>query len=122
MRHAVVSATALLVTLPVYAALPNGTKAPEINTQATLAGNEFKFSLAEALKKGPVVLYFYPAGWHIRVPALALDLTVRPVLADQELQTTPRYWEGAVDVSGERGGASLGGRGYVELVGYAQER
>ena len=64
----------------------------------------------------------YPAGWHIRVPTLALDLTVRPVLADQELQTTPRYWEGAVDVSGERGGASLGGRGYVELVGYAQER
>jgi predicted secreted hydrolase len=64
----------------------------------------------------------YPAGWHIRVPALALDLTVRPALADQELQTTPRYWEGAVDVSGERGGATLGGRGYVELVGYAQER
>ena len=64
----------------------------------------------------------YPAGWHIRVPALALDLTAHPVLADQELQTTPRYWEGAVDVSGERGGASLGGRGYVELVGYAQER
>jgi predicted secreted hydrolase len=64
----------------------------------------------------------YPAGWRIRVPALALDLTVRPALADQELQTTPRYWEGAVDVSGERGGASLGGRGYVELVGYAQER
>jgi predicted secreted hydrolase len=64
----------------------------------------------------------YPGGWHIRVPALALDLTVRPVLADQELQSTPRYWEGAVDVSGERGGATVGGRGYVELVGYAQER
>jgi len=64
----------------------------------------------------------YPAGWHIRVPALTLDLRVRPVLADQELQTTPRYWEGAVDVSGERAGTSLGGRGYVELVGYAPER
>jgi predicted secreted hydrolase len=64
----------------------------------------------------------YPAGWHIRVPALTLDLRVRPVLADQELQTAPRYWEGAVDVSGERAGASLSGRGYVELVGYAQER
>jgi predicted secreted hydrolase len=64
----------------------------------------------------------YPAGWHIRVPALTLDLRVRPVLADQELQTTPRYWEGAVDVSGERAGTSLSGRGYVELVGYAQER
>ena len=64
----------------------------------------------------------YPAGWRIRVPALTLDLSVRPVLADQELETTPRYWEGAVDVSGEQAGTSLGGRGYVELVGYAQER
>jgi thioredoxin-dependent peroxiredoxin len=63
MRHVVVSATALLLTLPVYAALPNGTKAPEFNTQATLAGQEFKFSLADALKKGPVVLYFYPAAF-----------------------------------------------------------
>jgi peroxiredoxin len=63
MRHAVVSATALLLTLPVHAALPNGTQAPDINTQATLAGKEFKFSLADALKKGPVVLYFYPAAF-----------------------------------------------------------
>jgi predicted secreted hydrolase len=64
----------------------------------------------------------YPARWHLRVPELALDLTVQPVLADQELRTSPRYWEGAVDVSGERAGKSLGGRGYVELVGYAPER
>jgi len=64
----------------------------------------------------------YPAGWRVRVPALALDLDVHPVLADQELRTTPRYWEGAVDVSGEHAGNRLGGRGYVELVGYAQER
>jgi predicted secreted hydrolase len=64
----------------------------------------------------------YPSGWRIRVPSLSLDLSVRPVLADQELQTTPRYWEGAVDVSGERAGTHLAGRGYVELVGYAQER
>jgi predicted secreted hydrolase len=64
----------------------------------------------------------YPAGWHIRVPALTLDLNVHPALADQELRTTPSYWEGAVDVSGNRSGESLRGRGYVELVGYAQER
>ncbi|HEY2276362.1 MAG TPA: lipocalin-like domain-containing protein [Steroidobacteraceae bacterium] len=64
----------------------------------------------------------YPAGWRIRVPALALDVTVRPVLADQELKTTPRYFEGAVDVSGARAGRALGGRGYVELVGYAAGR
>ena len=64
----------------------------------------------------------YPAAWRIRVPALALELTVHPALAGQELRTTPPYWEGAVDVSGTRGGQALGGRGYVELVGYAQER
>jgi len=62
-RSLLVAATALAVAIPVYAALPDGTKAPDINTQATLAGKEFKFSLAEALKQGPVVLYFYPAAF-----------------------------------------------------------
>ena len=64
----------------------------------------------------------YPAAWRIRVPTLALDVEVTPVLPGQELETTPRYWEGAVDVDGERGGGRLGGRGYVELVGYAAGR
>jgi predicted secreted hydrolase len=64
----------------------------------------------------------YPSGWRVRVPGLALELDVRPVLADQELSGTPRYWEGAVDVSGTRAGQGIGGRGYVELVGYPQER
>jgi predicted secreted hydrolase len=64
----------------------------------------------------------YPARWRMRVPALALEVSVRPVLADQELRTTPDYWEGAVDVSGTRAGHHIAGRGYVELVGYAQER
>lgn len=64
----------------------------------------------------------YPSGWRIRVPALALDLTAQPVLKDQELRTSPRYWEGAVQLAGTRGGAPAAGRGYVELVGYAQER
>ncbi|MBV8974919.1 MAG: hypothetical protein JOY74_07345 [Sinobacteraceae bacterium] len=64
----------------------------------------------------------YPAGWHIRVPALELDLTVQPALAEQELRTIPPYWEGAVDVRGTRAGHTVGGRGYVELVGYARER
>ena len=61
----------------------------------------------------------YPARWRLRAPALGLDLTVAPVLADQELVTSPRYWEGAVDVSGSRAGRPVRGRGYVELVGYA---
>jgi peroxiredoxin len=45
------------------AALPNGTQAPDFTTQASLAGKPFTFSLAEALKQGPVVLYFYPAAF-----------------------------------------------------------
>ena len=60
---ALIIAIALIVAIPVYAALPDGTQAPEFSTQATLAGKEFKFSLADALKQGPVVLYFYPAAF-----------------------------------------------------------
>jgi peroxiredoxin Q/BCP len=45
------------------AALKVGDKAPDFTTQATLAGKPFQFSLATALKQGPVVLYFYPAAF-----------------------------------------------------------
>ena len=62
----------------------------------------------------------YPARWRIRVASLALDVDVRPVLANQELGTSPRYWEGAVDFSGTRDASKTSGRGYVELVGYAR--
>jgi predicted secreted hydrolase len=64
----------------------------------------------------------YPSAWRLSVPRLRLELAIHPLLADQELGTTPRYWEGAVDVRGMRAGEPLGGRGYVELVGYRQER
>ncbi|HLW23007.1 MAG TPA: peroxiredoxin [Steroidobacteraceae bacterium] len=62
----IVSAAALitaLVATPLYAALQPGAQAPDFNTEATLAGKPFKFSLADALKQGPVVLYFYPAAF-----------------------------------------------------------
>ena len=45
------------------AAIAIGTKAPAFETQASLAGKDFGFSLAKALKKGPVVLYFFPAAF-----------------------------------------------------------
>jgi predicted secreted hydrolase len=61
----------------------------------------------------------YPSRWRLVVPATGLEVTVNPVLADQELATSPRYWEGSVDVSGTRAGRPIAGRGYVELVGYA---
>jgi peroxiredoxin len=48
---------------PVLAALSVGVKAPDFTTRAALGGKEFTFSLADALKKGPVVLYFFPAAF-----------------------------------------------------------
>lgn len=45
------------------AALDVGDKAPDFSTQAALAGKPFQFSLASALAKGPVVLYFFPAAF-----------------------------------------------------------
>jgi peroxiredoxin Q/BCP len=52
-----------LLASPLYAALKQGDQAPAFTTPATLAGKPFTFSLADALKNGPVVLYFYPAAF-----------------------------------------------------------
>ena len=57
------AALALCTAAPAFAALPVGADAPTFSTQASLAGKEMPFDLAKALKKGPVVLYFYPAAF-----------------------------------------------------------
>jgi peroxiredoxin Q/BCP len=54
---------AALLATPAYAALNIGTTAPDFVTQASLGGKVFTYSLADELKKGPVVLYFYPAAF-----------------------------------------------------------
>ena len=51
------------ITLPAVAALPEGHPAPDFQTQASLAGKAFTYSLQDALKKGPVVVYFYPSAY-----------------------------------------------------------
>lgn len=56
-------ATLLSAALPAMAALHEGDAAPEFKTQASLAGKAFNFSLKDALKKGPVVVYFYPSAY-----------------------------------------------------------
>jgi peroxiredoxin len=52
-----------LVASPGFAALKQGDTAPDFKAQASLAGKEFTYSLHDALKKGPVVVYFYPAAF-----------------------------------------------------------
>ncbi len=52
-----------IVALPAAAALNKGDAAPAFKAQASLAGKEFSYSLTDALKKGPVVVYFYPSAY-----------------------------------------------------------
>jgi predicted secreted hydrolase len=63
----------------------------------------------------------YPMAWAMRIPRLDLELRIDPVFDAQELDTSVRYWEGAVDVAGVRAGRAVEGRGYVELTGYARD-
>jgi peroxiredoxin Q/BCP len=65
MKHWMICASlaTAAVAPPAVAALAVGAMAPDFTAQASLGGKEFSFSLAEALKKGPVVLYFYPAAF-----------------------------------------------------------
>jgi peroxiredoxin len=51
------------IALPALAALKKGDSAPDFSAPASLAGKEFAFSLKDALKKGPVVVYFYPSAY-----------------------------------------------------------
>ncbi|MFL6193276.1 MAG: lipocalin-like domain-containing protein [Thermoanaerobaculia bacterium] len=64
----------------------------------------------------------YPGRWRVRIPSEGLELDVRPLLADQELDVAFRYWEGAVGLEGTRRGRPVRGRGYVELTGYTDAR
>ena len=50
-------------TLPAFAALKAGARAPDFTAQASLGGKVYTYSLGDALKQGPVVLYFYPAAF-----------------------------------------------------------
>lgn len=51
------------IALPAVAALKEGDSAPDFNAKASLAGKAFNFSLKDSLKKGPVVVYFYPSAY-----------------------------------------------------------
>lgn len=56
-------ALSALCAVPVLAALKVGDAAPDFSARASLAGKEFNFSLEDALKKGPAVVYFYPSAY-----------------------------------------------------------
>lgn len=86
-----------------------------------LAGSQARWS-ATGTWTSPGTNVEYPQGWTIAVDSLGLELELVPKAPDAEFANSvyvpPAYWEGAVTVSGTRDGEKIGGKGFVELVGY----
>ena len=64
----------------------------------------------------------YPMEWQVTLPGERLELNVRSVLDAQEMsgaRSGVSYWEGAVEVEGNRNGKRKKGRGYLEMTGYS---
>jgi peroxiredoxin Q/BCP len=110
------------VSVQALAALPTGTAAPTFKTQASLAGKEFTYDLTKALKKGPVVVYFYPGaftgGCNIQAHTFAEDMdkfksagaTVIGVSLDKietlnAFSSDPQYCAGKLPVASDADGA-----------------
>ena len=68
--------------------------------------------------KSPHSKITYPSRWHLAVPVQNLEVEIVPLINDQELNVSYRYWEGAVSVNGTKNGKPVSGQGYVELAGY----
>jgi thioredoxin-dependent peroxiredoxin len=60
MRKLLLGLAAVSLTVPAAAALPVGARAPDFTTTGAVGGKAFKLHLAQQLRKGPVVLYFFP--------------------------------------------------------------
>jgi predicted secreted hydrolase len=83
-----------------------------------LSRDDFEIAV-DATWRSPRSGATYPARWTVEVPVADLTLEIEPYLADQELNVSYTYWEGAARISGERTGSVVSGNGYVEMTGYA---
>jgi thioredoxin-dependent peroxiredoxin len=111
-----------VAALPALAALKQGDSAPQFKTRASLDGKEFDFSLADALRKGPVVVYFYPSaytgGCNVQAHEFAVNYdkfaaagaSVVGVSLDNisrlnEFSADPEYCAGKLPVASDESGA-----------------
>ena len=101
--------------------LSSGTLIAADGTPRTLTSADFQIEVLQTWQS-PTDGTAYPAKWRLRVPGAAIDLTITPYMADQEMHTLIRYWEGAVRASGTVQGHPLEGDGYVELTGYGEKK
>ena len=91
--------------------------APDGTTRA-IDRSEFEVRVTDTWRS-PHTGATYPARWTLVVPAEGLELEIEPYLADQELAVSYAYWEGAVQVEGQRADRPVRGAGYIEMTGYA---
>lgn len=110
-----------IIALPAFAALGPGDTAPGFEAKASLAGNEFDFSLSDALENGTVVVYFYPSaytqGCNIQAHGFAENMdafkaagaSVIGVSLDSierlnDFSADPEYCAGKLPVASDEGG------------------
>jgi thioredoxin-dependent peroxiredoxin len=120
-HKALIALTFVLVATPTFAALKQGDTAPDFKAQASLAGKEFTFSLSEALKKGPVVVYFYPAaftgGCNLQAHTFAeehdkfaaagasvIGVSLDPISRLNDFSADPQYCAGKLPVASDAKG------------------
>ncbi|MGP0086206.1 MAG: peroxiredoxin [Steroidobacteraceae bacterium] len=122
MKHpALAVLLAAAVVAPVFAALKQGDTAPDFSAQASLAGKTFEFSLSDARRHGPVVVYFYPSaftkGCNVQAHEFAVNMekfqaagaTVIGVSLDNitrlnAFSSDPQYCAGKVPVASDPDG------------------
>jgi predicted secreted hydrolase len=72
--------------------------------------------------KSPVTGAVYPVEWRMVIPKLQIELKATTRLKSQELSSqsnlVPNYWEGAIELNGHQGNATVTGVGYLEMTGY----
>ncbi len=100
-------------------AFSSGTLIAADGSARSLGPNDFSIT-PTATWRSPRTGGAYPAAWALTVPSADLRLEITPWLADQEMQVSYTYWEGAVRVAGAAAGRPVTGNGYVELTGYAR--
>ena len=89
-----------------------------------LSSKDFTMTPASETWTSPQSKGTYPIRWHVSIPSLALQIEVATPLRSQELISTvgPSYWEGALDITGQRASSPLHGVGYLEMTGYGAGR
>ena len=87
-----------------------------------LSVRDFSMTPTGETYRSPVTKAIYPIAWRVTIPSLRLELQLKTPLASQELSSGSSaglsYWEGAIDISGRRGGVPITGVGYLEMTGY----